>query len=67
MRFIAEMDPPASAVTKMQLPGPERPVPSAVFDAAALIQQYVQNQYFDYAIGHQADAAAASVQVFSAP
>ena len=68
VRFIAEMDPAASAVTRMQLPGPEHEPRFGVFNDPNdpnLIGQYVQNQYFDYAVGHQVDAAASSVQVFT--
>jgi penicillin amidase len=64
VRFIAEMAASAAnAVVKMQLPGPEHVPPAA--DDPGLIQQYVRNQYFDYAFGHQVDAAASSVQTFA--
>ncbi len=67
LRFIAEVGDPAAAVTKMQLPGPERDAPSGVFSSTPdLLGQYVQNQYFDFALGHQVDANAVSVQGFSA-
>jgi penicillin amidase len=66
VRFIAEMDPAASAVIKMQLPGPEHEARFGVFDDPDLIGQYVRNQYFDYAFGHQVDAAAGSIQGFTA-
>ena len=67
VRFIAEVGDPAAAVTKMQLPGPERDAPYGVFsNTPDLLGQYVQNQYFDFALGHQVDANAVSVQGFSA-
>ncbi len=67
VRFIAEVGDPAAAVTKMQLPGPERDAPYGVFsNTPDLLGQYVQNQYFDFALGHQVDANTVSVQGFSA-
>ena len=67
VRFIAEMDAPASAVTRMQLPGPQRDAPFGVFaDTPDLFGQYARNQYFDYAVGHQADAVTVSTQGFTA-
>jgi hypothetical protein len=67
VRFIAEVGDPATAVTKMQLPGPERDAPYGVFSSTPdLLGQYVQNQSFDFALGHQVDANAISVQGFSA-
>jgi penicillin amidase len=67
VRFIAELGDPAAAVTKMQLPGPERDAPYGVFSSTPdLLGQYVQNQSFDFALGHQVDANAISVQGFSA-
>ena len=67
VRFIAELGDPAAAVTKMQLPGPERDAPFGVFsNTPNLLGQYVQNQYFDFALGHQVDANAVSVQGFTA-
>ena len=68
VRFIAEVGDPAAAVTKMQLPGPERDGPSGVFSSTPdLLGQYVQNKYFDFALGAQAESNAVSVQVFKAP
>ena len=65
VRFIAELDPAASAVTKMQLPGAEHEAAFGVKDPN-LIGQYVNNQYFDFAFDHQVDAAASSIQGFTA-
>jgi hypothetical protein len=67
VRFIAEVGDLAAPVTKMQLPGPERDAPYGVFSSTPdLLGQYVQNKYFDFALGHQVDANAVSVQGFSA-
>ncbi len=68
LRFISVMDPAAAtAVIKMQLPGPEHDGPSGLFASDPnLLLQYVQNQPFDYAFGHQVDAQAVAVQGFTA-
>jgi penicillin amidase len=64
LRFIAVMD-PANAQTKMQLPGPQRDVPTLFSSGPNLLGSYVLNQYFDFLYSHQVDAAAASVQTFN--
>jgi acyl-homoserine lactone acylase PvdQ len=65
VRFIAVMNPPASAVTKMQLPGPQREVAyGTITGAPDLLLQYVQNQPFDLLMGHQVDAAVTEAQHF---
>ena len=67
VRFIAAMADATTSVTKMQLPGPQRDGPHGVFsNSADLLGQYVLNQYFDYALGHQIDAAAVSAEGFTA-
>ncbi len=68
IRYIAAMDPAAaSAVVKMQLPGPERDAPFGVFSSTPdLIGQYVTNTYFDFLYGHQIDNKGLSTQRFSA-
>jgi len=67
VRHISVMDPnAASAVVKMQLPGPERDAPFGVFSSTPdLLGQYVQNQYFDFLHGHQIDNKGVSAQGFS--
>jgi acyl-homoserine lactone acylase PvdQ len=64
VRHISLMD-PTKPVTKMQLPGPERDVPTTL-KGPDLLGQWVSNTYFDFAIGSQIDAAAVSTQSFSA-
>ena len=62
VRFIAELDAPASAVTKMQLPGPEHDGLGSV----DLLSTYVVNQYFDFAMDHEADANTSATMGFTA-
>jgi penicillin amidase len=65
VRFIAIMDPAAPA-TKMQLPGPQRDVVAGVISSAPhLLEDWVQNKYFDFAFGSQIDAVAVSAQTIS--
>lgn len=63
VRHISLMD-TAKPVVKMQLPGPERDGP-AVVSGPDLLGQWVQNKYFDYAVGDQISAVAVSTQTFS--
>ncbi|MFL5409331.1 MAG: penicillin acylase family protein, partial [Myxococcales bacterium] len=67
VRHISVMDPDAAAAqVKMQLPGPERDAQFGVFpSSSALLNQYVQNQYFDFLLGHQIDNKGVSAQGFS--
>ncbi len=64
VRHISLMD-PANPTVKMQLPGPERDVP-VLFGGPNLLEQWVMNQYFDYAFGSQIDSVAVSTQTFTA-
>ena len=68
VRHISVMDPiAANAIIKMQLPGPEHDGPSGLFASDPnLLLQWVQNQPFDYAFGHQVDGQAVAVQGFTA-
>ena len=68
VRFIAVMDPAAAnAQVKMQLPGAERDGPYGLFsNSPNLLGMYVQNQYFDFLYGHQADNKGLSAQRFTA-
>ena len=68
VRHISVMDPAAAtAIIKMQLPGPEHDGPSGLFASDPnLLLQWVQNQPFDYAFGHQVDGQAVAVQGFTA-
>jgi acyl-homoserine lactone acylase PvdQ len=67
VRFIADMSAPATATIYMQLPGPERDGPYGVFsNTPDLLGQYVKNQYFNYLIGHEVDAAVVSAEGFTA-
>jgi hypothetical protein len=68
VRHVSVMDPAAAtAIIKMQLPGPEHDGPSGLFASDPnLLLQYIQNQPFDYAFGHQVDAQAVAVQGFTA-
>lgn len=66
VRFIAEMDDAASAVSKNQLPGPESDGPGAYgLGGPDLIEHYVVNDYFDFALGHEVDGAAAATTGFT--
>jgi penicillin amidase len=64
VRHISVMN-PAAAVTKMQLPGPEKDGP-VLFGGPDLLGQWVINKYFDFAIGTQVDAVTVSTQTFTA-
>jgi penicillin amidase len=67
VRFISDMSAPATATIYMQLPGPERDGPYGVFsNTPDLLGQYVKNQYFNYLIGHEVDAAVVSAEGFTA-
>jgi len=63
VRHISVMD-PMSPVVKMQLPGPERdgPISSAT---PALLDQWLQNRYFDLTFGAQIDAVAVESEHFT--
>lgn len=63
VRHISVMD-PAKPVVKMQLPGPERDVPTFT-PGPDLLGLWVQNKYFDFAFGAQSDGAAVSSQTFN--
>jgi len=66
IRFIAEMDDAATAVTKMQLPGPESDGQGAFgLGGPDLIEHYVVNDYFDFTLGHEADGQTASTMGFT--
>jgi hypothetical protein len=67
VRFIAEMNAAASAITKMQLPGPQSDAPG-IFGLGGpdLLGLYVNNEYFDFALDHEVDASSASVMGFTA-
>ncbi|MEO8705546.1 MAG: penicillin acylase family protein, partial [Kofleriaceae bacterium] len=64
VRHISVMD-PAAPVVRMQLPGPERDVPTVVKDPN-LLGLWLQNTYFDFAFGAQIDGVAVSTQAFTA-
>src|SRR3954465_6628550 len=65
VRHISGMDPNTPQV-KVQLPGPGRDVPCGSFtNTTALLDQYVNNVYFDFLHGHQIDNKGASAQGFS--
>lgn len=66
VRHISVMD-PAAPILKMQLPGPERDGPSDVFAGPSLLEEWMQNQYFDFAYGSQIAGAAVASQEFTAP
>ena len=67
VRWIAVMTDAASAVSKMQLPGPQHDGPQGLFaNSPDLLGLYVRNQYFDFAYGHQIDAGGVSSQGFTA-
>jgi penicillin amidase len=65
VRHISLMDPAAPKV-RMQLPGPERDVPTTAL-GPDLLGQWVRNTYFDYAAGAQINPIAVSIQTFKAP
>jgi penicillin amidase len=66
VRFIGEIQAPASSTTLMQLPGLEHDQPFGLFASTPdLITPYVQNQYFNYLMNHQVDAHAVSTQGFA--
>jgi acyl-homoserine lactone acylase PvdQ len=64
VRHISLMD-PAKPATRMQLPGPERDGPT-FFASPNLLEQWVTNTYFDFAVGNQIDSTAVSTQTFNA-
>jgi penicillin amidase len=60
VRHVSVMDPAAPAV-RMQLPGEERDVAFGT-PTPGLLQDWVENRYFDYAHGDQVRSTAAAVQ-----
>jgi acyl-homoserine lactone acylase PvdQ len=65
VRHVSVMDPAAPEV-RMQLPGPERDVPTGTIVGPDLLGEWARNQYFDFAHGSsQAQAAAVATQTFN--
>ena len=65
VRHISVMD-PATPVIKMQLPGPERDGPTGIFSSGPnLLLDWVQNKYFDFALGAQVTPLAVAAQNFN--
>lgn len=62
VRHISVMD-AATPVVRMQLPGPVRDA-ATNFPGPDLLEQWVKNQYFDFAFGAQIDGVAVSTQSF---
>ena len=68
VRFIGDIQAPASSTTLMQLPGLQKDQPFGVFaNTPDLLTPYAANQYFNYLMNHQVDANAVSSQGFAAP
>jgi penicillin amidase len=64
VRHVSVMDPLAPRV-RMQLPGPERALPTGTIVGPDLLGEWVSNTYFDYAHGaSQAQSAAVATQTF---
>jgi hypothetical protein len=68
VRFIGEIQAPATSTIFMQLPGLEHDAPFGVFaNSLDLLTPYAGNQYFNYLMSHQVDSQAVSSQGFAAP
>jgi hypothetical protein len=66
VRFIGEIQAPASSTILMQLPGVEHDAQFGVFAGPTdMLTPYVGNQYFHYLMNHQVDANAVSSQGFA--
>jgi len=62
VRHISVMD-AANPVVKMQLPGPERDAPYSSAHTT-LLEQWLSNQYFDFAFGDQIAGTALATETF---
>jgi penicillin amidase len=66
VRFIGEIESPATSTILMQLPGVEHDAPFGTFVGSTdLLTPYAANQYFTYLMNHEVDAATVSTQGFS--
>ena len=66
VRFIGEIEAPATSTILMQLPGVEHDAPFGNFVGSTdLLTPYAANQYFTYLMNHKVDAATVSTQGFS--
>lgn len=66
VRFIGEIEAPATSTILMQLPGVEHDAPfGTAVGSADLLTPYAANQYFTYLMNHEVDAATVSTQGFS--
>ena len=64
VRHVSVMD-PARPMVRMQLPGPERSVPTgAAVGGPDLLGDWARNAYFDYAHGTKVEGSAAATQTF---